>query len=735
MVRRLGIWAVLVLCACAARADGPLPAWAFADYPYRALFVVPKEAGASLLVNVPSESAKGWSAFAACDQAGVRLGHRLIHADAATTAVLVDLGGRSPAQRFSLYCGDAAAVPGGVPAWGSINDTAPINMDVHRPGGQSVPNTWEKMFYLYRMAPKPAESSHVPSFGDISVFAYDGAPRRGRRQPRTSNWLLRLQTYILCPETGSYRFALDSEDACYLVIEGSVAAARLADSGEGKWSRGAPVALRKGVHLLQVFAFSDNRTNLRLGWATPGGQTITEVPATALVTACAAADVRGEHKRRTLQPAFSYEVRQEYSVRGRPDAFIPVLFKNTSADWTSDTMTARWTFDDGTTGEGDTYLHVFTGKGLHKATLEVRDDLGFVATCEQTIDCRLLLPREYAVDISVANLPAVCYPSDEVEPGLRLSGQLPAETGMLQVSWTVTDAAGARTTGGREVTLVPDAPARLTLGKFAAGRIATVSWQVQHRRGTLGAGTIRFLKPPFAALPARIEGDRLYDAAGVQLILVPSPEPTRLVQGRIPTRKALGKLTCIDDFLAIPGLPGRASLVTFDQVLARLVGGPNRPAIKYAPLAPWEQFPNAYGPLVKLQQVPAAIDASTDVAILHIGMADYLEHKDPEVFERQLAALCDLILGSLKCPIVLVTPPPYPPNPADIRPYAAAIRRVATVRQIPVADLFTAFQGMPGTLPRSFFSGSSMTLSQSGQNLAAQVIAKALLAHSQESDG
>jgi hypothetical protein len=156
------------------------------------------------------------------------------------------------------------------------------------------------------------------------------------------------------------------------------------------------------------------------------------------------------------------------------------------------------------------------------------------------------------------------------------------------------------------------------------------------------------------------------------------------------------------------------------------VDGPDRPIVRHAPLPDWESVPDAYGPFLKLVQIPRAVALGTDVVVISVALRDVLAGVDPDAFERQLAALGDLIAFSMDCPVLWVTPPPYPADPDRIRPYAAAIRRVADARRMPVADVYTAFIGMRSE-SRPLFRRRDLALSASGQALAAQVIARALL--------
>ena len=148
--------------------------------------------------------------------------------------------------------------------------------------------------------------------------------------------------------------------------------------------------------------------------------------------------------------------------------------------------------------------------------------------------------------------------------------------------------------------------------------------------------------------------------------------------------------------------------------------------ITYASLPPWEKYPEAYGPLVKLVQVPALIGRDTDVVALSIGLRDFTALGETAAFERQIAALSDIVAVSMKRSVVWVTPPPYPGQSGRVREFAAAIRRVADARRMPVADLYTTFCGVRNEMS-PFVSGQDLVLSEAGQNLAAQMIARALL--------
>ena len=64
-----------------------------------------------------------------------------------------------------------------------------------------------------------------------------------------------------------------------------------------------------------------------------------------------------------------------------------------------------------------------------------------------------------------------------------------------------------------------------------------------------------------------------------------------------------------------------------------------------------------------------------------------------------------------------------------IRPYAAAVQRVADARRIPVADLYSALLGIPDS---PFADDYGFELTVDAEALAAQLVARAMLSDSSQ---
>jgi hypothetical protein len=221
-------------------------------------------------------------------------------------------------------------------------------------------------------------------------------------------------------------------------------------------------------------------------------------------------------------------------------------------------------------------------------------------------------------------------------------------------------------------------------------------------------------------------GDALFDrAGGTRLVLVPFSGAGRFSQPVIETEQAFGHLLCVDDFVSPPGLDMVGALKAYDRVLARIVDGPERPWVTHVPVSSQRHAEGSHEPLLRLVDIPSAVQPETDVVILSIGLEDVLARQKPKTFERYVAALSDIVAVSQRRPVIWVTPPPYVGEEDRIRPFAVAVQRVADARRIPVADVFTAFRGMRDV--QRLLRDEGLALSENGQSMVAQLVARAML--------
>jgi hypothetical protein len=709
----------------------PAVQWRFPEYPRRAIFQVPVAAGTGLVLRVDREGGMPVSreGFLACGPDGSVLPLGVIHAEA-DEVILAMEAPRSKGFQGEVYYG-ASPTNGPVTSPETDAEADPLAVGIMRLGGRAIPNSWERLRYLIKVPLGQIKTPFLAAgFEGIAEAMDQGAAPAGtpgkpeRKRDKGGVQLATVRSFLLCPRGGTYRFAVDCRDAGFVLVDGDLVATWPGEHASGAWQVGGPVSLKPGVHRVEVFnAYDGGDPYLRVGWVQSGGQEIVSLAAPDLVAPFEAMEVREERLGRTIQPGFVATPVRAYTFRGNPADFVEVSFRNITQDWVGSKVTARWKFGDGTRSEEKEPVHVFAAADLFKVSLEVRDELGFVAACSDSVDCRQVPPEEYAVSCDMTGIPAVCFERDTMAPFLRVQGAGPAGS-VFEVSWEVRFRSGVAEKGQRTVTqqgltqLIPLAP-------VAVRDLESLNWQVSHHQVRLGGERIRFMRPPFATLPDRIEGDRLYDAGGTRLVLIPEEGRATFRQAAPTSVRRFGKLVCVDDSLAVAGLV-EAGGDAFDRILARLLKG-RMEAVRYAALPGWDQFPGAFGPVRKLIDVPAALRLErADVAILSIGLQDMLVTKDVDHFERMAAALSDVVAASMKIRTVWVTPPPYPSDPDRSRVFAAVIRRIAEARGIPVADLYTAFR-CASDRRHVFFSANPLVLSEQGQRLAGQEIVRVLM--------
>ncbi len=710
---------------------GPMPEWRQPGFPLRVVFTPAAGTQTNVILklvrrgNMPVTRA----AFYACTQAGDPLPFRVTHADNDEVVLQVKLPNPATEGPFLVYYGSNGPADG-PPCPEAAPDPTPVAAGVFRISTKAIPTSWERLRHMMRTLRMERLRHQIDSFPEIRSVDADGERKAESRRTRRLPRIAAMRSFLLAPEEGLYRFAIDCGDAGFVLIDREVAAEWPGSHEKGDWQTGPPVFLKAGVHRIDVYnAFDAVDADLRVGWIPPKSKAVIPLAAGNLIGASEAMSTRTERINQALQPAFVATPLKAYSFRGHDAVFVPVEFRNNTASWVGETMTCRWSFGDGDKDEGDTVIHTYRYKtpDLVKASLEVRDPLGFVAACSDSVDCRQVEPEAYAVAFDFVGLSSVCYPRDRLAPYLRVKGEVPG-TVRLVAEWDWVPRAGPAVKGQRDVT--PEgAPVLLPLGHAAVGDMDSVRWCVKHAGVVLAQGTVRFLSPPFAALPARVDGDGLYDAAGTRLVLVADETAGRWSQSARPlvtaSARGSGRVVCVDDSLAPAGATDAETPEPYHRVLARLLKGVTKD-VRFVPLPEWDHTPQSYGPLRSVVDASGAVRDDTEVMVLSMGLRSMLASVDAAAFERQVAVLSDMIGGTRKIPMVLVTPPPYPADAERTRQYASVIRRVAEARGIPVADLYTTFRCVEGNW-HALFGGNPLELSGMGQRLAAQQVAHALV--------
>jgi len=724
MKRMVGI---LCVAAASAWAAGPQPEWRLDAYPYRMFLSLPSEAPSNVIVRLPRAAGMPVTpnAFTFLGPGRTSMPFRVAYSRPDEVILLAATGGAGGS--YCLYFGAAGPPTAEVPV---EPDPLPI-MGVTRPAeGVAVPSTVEGLRHMTRSLNLQTSRRRIASFDQVQdLTPGDGKSKErrqgggGRRRQHGVSMSV-LRTYLVCRDTGVYRFALSCADAGYVTLDGEEAASWMGEHATGEWRPGRPLTLKAGLHRLDVsLVFAVEDPSLRVGWVCPGHSDIVPLAGQDLLGAYEATETRIERANRTLQPGFTPLPGRAYRFRDTRPVFVPVTFRNTTQDWITGEFSARWNFGDGGRGTGPEITHVYGSQDGFKATLEVRDSLGFAAACSHEVDCRGPEPDPYAVSFELLGVPPVCYAAERIEPYVLIASS-PLPSLAFEIGWEFSLRSG-KTLRRSETVKIGKEPARVPAGGVGVGDVAELRWTAQHEGGIVGRGVMRFLRPPLQAGPDRVVGGALVAADGNQIVLVPddgaSARPGR--PGRV--RGTLGTVVCVDDTLAVGGLRDKDAGETYPAILGRLLRGAAT-GVRYEALPAWETFPESSGFLRKFVDVPRAVGAHAAVAVLSVGLRDLLNGQGAAAFECQAAALTDLLTASKGVRVVWVTPPPYPSELDRAREFAAAIRRVAEPRGLDVADLFTRFRCEERNW-RAFFSANPLALSERGHRLAAQEIARAVV--------
>ena len=740
-----------MLFACTAAVASTPPPWQMPNFSQRVVFSFSERSNPYVLVTLPHEQELAEEPeLSVVDSEHKTLKHRVIYSDTKETTILVSSSGTAHRERCAAYycpvdLNAKTNLLGKLEQGRSssrrvdVLDPSPVWTSMHSFEGQGLPSTWDEMRYLYAHSSGSPQIRRCETFmgeGITTYSPYDRSNRRStrRRGSRSGPRIIRMRSWIYIPDSGDYRFSMSSPNAAFLFVD-HLPATSTSSTGTDEWQTGSPVTLKAGVRLIEAWVSMEAKPSIEIAWQTPGADgPPVEIPEVMFITGAAAKNAQHHAANKTLYPTFKYDIESNYSFRCSDTTFHRTSFYGSADSWLQGSLEYRWAFDRNDTSSlfapgtpRDAYVtdrrpvHVFTGRTRHAAVLEVRDSLGFVSRKEQVIDCRLEEPLESSLAARVISLPATCYGRDVIEPLFHLSGNYSRAHRTFTLSWKTTSTDGTTETFAQEIE-PSSRPARIPMGRMKANRIASLSWSIGHANITLDTGTVRFLPPPFSELPVTAQGDRLYAKNGDRLILVPYECADRYTQPPLEVSGSSTSIVCIDDTLsdATPIADGKQ--LRFDHMLARTV--PSKTS--YVSFHSWASQPGMLGSLIKLVKTPARIPKGTDIVVLSVGLQDMLNAMDPAVFERQAAALTDIVSTTLKYPVVWVTPPTYPYQPQRSRQFATAVMRVADARRVPVADLFSVCSiNRDGN--SALAEGLSFSLSDTGQELAARLIAETLI--------
>lgn len=681
--------------------------WADTNRPYRAAFNVPRDASSRVLVmlEAPELWRRGSVMASAYDNDARPLPMEMRCALSNRLWAVVDVSSLQDRSKFYVYC-FGTEPPVEIPLPPVSNQVECTYYDLE---SQTPPTSWEQMQYMYSTARRSGRPDWLESFH--LTWDEEGRRRRGQR-------LVVMRGYIQDQRAASCAFAVRAGATAFVAMDGRPMAADTeygldgADASSSTWSIGERVRLEPGPHLIELFGFLRSAGDeVEAGWIVEGNEIAITLSTESLLAGECESQVGFEHRDGELSPSFTYEKRTAYGIKDCDVAFVPVILRNTTAS--KEKVDFFWDFGDGSTEGGNSCTHIFEGGRSYEVSLTARAESGMERKLVRVVDCRFDLPSDwYRGSFELVGLPPICYADEGVKVTVRGSGELPKES-LVGVEWKVRHRNGRIVSGHDDVPIdgTNIAPAAFVI-KARAGQLASIDWKVLHYGVELEAGRTIFEKTPFAKLPVRAEGDNLYAEKGSGLVLI-ADRPWRSELTQLAPRGRIRNLAVIDDFLL-------DRMLSSERLAADLgveVVGLRVPSA--------DGMSRANASLARLVEAVDMIGPDTSAAVISIGANDILRGAGSAEFEKHLSALVDLIASLRQCPIILVTPPPYPWEPDKAREFATAITRIGLSRNIPVADVYTAFMCRSRTEGRLFDVRRS-ACSKRGGSVAIDVIGRAI---------
>ncbi|MDX9792974.1 MAG: hypothetical protein RBU24_05685 [Kiritimatiellia bacterium] len=692
------------MCVTVAAAQAPRdlkarPAWNVAEAPAR--LIVEKDQDDFFLARLPARTGDRPVAAVRAFVSTNEVMTRVVWADDSHVTVLVDARSAKRTQMVKLYAvpGDRMAEPGPP----SLVDPAPLRGRAQRTAGMDLPRSLADVQMLEtRVDGRPAWFTVSDATKLPATFKewYRGDWTR-------KNHLVDLQTWLVVPSGGKYRFGLAGVAPAWLLADGRPVLEHPAHQPYDKWTSGEDVPLEPGLRRLQVRTVCRQEIDTGMAWkrsGEPGAATNM-----VMLTGGDLREGRWETLDRIVHPFATAESGAAYRFSGVDEVFVPFTLKDGSSCWGTN-HTARWQSAacQDELGAGESVSAVFRKSRLPAGvTVTAAAASGETASYETVLAYEGPVWSEAQVSTRITGIPAACYTDDRVHPIIRI--RTTAADGLpYELVCDIERADGTRT--NRVERLVTEKGwARVYLDETEAGTLARLAWSLRHHGVEINRGAARFLREPFACLPDAVSGETL--KCGDDFVVLVASKASRG-----------------DPVEAPAALSGTNGVVLLDGFIYGGTPNAERRTLNVEPgtgnLKPETLKPETFCRVVDVHAIEQSEGASGMSLLLPLASLNGVMPASAAVvapsllalsreggsggFERRLSALTGLLAGpaSGSPRVVLVVPPAFDvmpgcgcqpgatpcPHAAEARRHAETVVRVADAHGVETVDLFTAFQ-------------------------------------------
>ena len=617
----------------------------------------------------------------------------VIWADAAEgVTVLADVTSvpRSSSMRIYPIPGDALATP--APADARLKDPTPLWGVARRTGGMDYPRSLDDVRMLETRFDRRPGYFAVADFAGLpatSAPLADGGWFQGGWD-RMSH-LVDLQTWLLVPADGEFRFGLVGISPAWLLLDGENVLEHPAHRPADAWTASKDLPLKAGLRRVQVRTVCRTRIDTTLAWKRAGEEAV--AADVVMVTGCGLLNGRTEWRDDRIHPYAVVETGKAYRFSDIEGAFVPFTCVNDTTLAATGAVALAWSVNGAFTGNGLTNTVT-----LRTTTLPAELKLGVQAgesTAEYVTQLTFDGPiwAEYDVTSRMTGVPAVCYPDDVVQPIIRIRTTAP--DGMeFALEGTVNWRAG----GASNITATVATAsgwAQIYLCQFEASAAESLTWVLRHAGAVVSDGKAVFAHEPFSVLPDEVSGDCL-KSGDTAVVLVAS----NASRGEPVATVRKGKVALLDGFLAPEGGLDESSILAQWYRLDLRALERREDAAGMTWMLPFAEVKNVL-PAATVVFAPALTEKSLQGGV--------------EAFARRVAAMAGLLSGpACGSPrVILVVPPEFDVLPgcgcvpgetpcvhaAEARAYAQAIIRVADIYALETVNLFSAFKTLRGNAP------------------------------------
>ena len=629
---------------------------------------------------------------------------------------------------YFLYYGNPNAKPTG-PTWQP--PTLPVRQVVWRTA--NAPRELEELAETMRTIMADA-AGRTPA----------GLTRRSTIDSRSNElvdpgegYLLALfDGFIHCPVAGLYRFSVDTSGPTLVFVNGQLIVKRGGFFGRPRglqnWEHRGKVELDAGYHRLLFFATKTAKTPVaRLGWKPIGASGYVPAPA-SLFARHVQARVVGYETRAQRQQVFFTAAPAHYALTTDAEAREPVWWEQLHSTFRDparggkgrrlhqfvqfhnhttvspsvgrDDVTYYWDFGDGETSRHRHPGHLFVIADPKKpptfgVTLHTYLAGRHVGQYRRTVHCDPGQPVKADLSAAIVSFADIAYADERTSIAVRLHNLSRSPVILRGVAF-LRDPKARRVVVRRKVFIPPEnetfciVPVDL---KELPSKRADIQIKFYLDTEEVLSVLARIIPSPSGLSGLKTRRGALYDTENRRVMICAEIEDAdrhlrwvvpRYVRDEVYAQAAATRrrVLLFGDRMATPVAPDQ-SFTDYVALLTKQLEESKR-SLQFVPRTSG-RLPTL-ADVVRFAKTLDGLETLPDIIVISPGLADVEQATGERDFTRAIDVMVDAVrVKDARIKIVVVSPPPYPPNPALSAHYTKALERLARVHHLGFVNLAT----------------------------------------------